>query len=317
MADLIKLPFASRVPDEPIIQPRQEGKYWWEKNGVFNPAAAEYGGFIFLLYRAYDTSYVSRLGLATSEDGVHFTEYDHPVVDTDPDDPYERMGIEDPRITKIEDTYYILHTSASYSRISDYMQGTGIGEDTPWRVRIGMHTTKDFKSYTHHGVILPDISAKNGVLLPKKINNKFCLLYREWIGLESIVKMSLTEDFKTWEYIKEISLPAKSHTWMGFKWGLGSQPIETAKGYLTIYHGVDNDRVYRLGLLMLDKKDPSEVLWYSTPILEPVMPYEKAGFVPNVVYSCGALIKNKDLWIYYGGADRVIGRAVLDVSAFV
>lgn len=305
---------AVRVPAEAILTPRQESKYWWEKNGVFNPGVAEYKQSTMLLYRAYDISYVSRLGLATSQDGMSFKQYEHPAIDTDPDDPYERMGIEDPRITKIDDTYYIIHTAASYHRISENFKVSGIGEDTPWRVRVAMHTTTDFKRYTHHGVILPDIAAKNAALFPQKINNQYCLIYREWIGAESIVKISFTDDFNSWQHTKEVSLPASENSWTQLKWGIGSQPMVTNNGYLVIYHGVDKQRVYRLGLLMLDKQDPSQILWYTTPILEPTMPYEKTGFVPNVVYSCGGVLKDNTLSIYYGGADFVVGRALIDLS---
>ena len=317
MPKLIKLEGATREPEKPIIQPRAGGKFWWEKNGTFNPGVTQYKDSIILAYRAYDTSYVSRLGIANSRDGINFTQYDHPAIDTDPSDPYERIGIEDPRITKIGATYYIVHTAASYLRIDENLHKNGIGEDTPWRVRVAMHTTDDFKTYNHHGVILPDASAKNAALFPEKINNSFCLIYREWIGQDSIIQISFTDNFQNWKNTKELHLPAKENPWMEFKWGIGSQPILTDKGFLIIYHGVDNERTYRLGLLMLDRKDPSQILWYTTPILEPIMPYEKVGYVPNVVYSCGAILRDKILWIYYGAADYVVGRAVMDVSKLI
>src|SRR5690349_13813335 len=143
---LRKFPLAIRQPEQPVLVAREGRKYWWESLGVFNPGVTEYNGQVVLLYRAYDNFRISRLGLAHSFDGIQFTQYDHPAIDTNPDDVYERIGLEDPRITKIDDTYYIIHTSASYNRIGTTEM---VGEDMPWRVRVGMHTTQDFRSYKH------------------------------------------------------------------------------------------------------------------------------------------------------------------------
>lgn len=303
---------AVRSPEEPIIIPRADNLHWWERNGIFNAGVAEYQDKIILIYRAYDDYRMSRLGIATSRDGVQFILYDHPIIDTNPADEFERIGIEDPRVTKIDDTYYIVHTSASYKKIGEYSDVSK--EDyIPWRVRTGMHSTKDFKSFIHHGVILPDIAAKNASLLPEKIDGSFAMYYREFIPGGTILKISYTKDFSSWFNTKEISWPQQDK-WTSLKFGLGSQPIVIPQGYLVVSHGVDTTSAYRLGLMLFDKKDPSKLIWHTGPILEPEMPYEKVGFVPNVVYTCGALIVGEELWIYYGGADRVIARAILQMA---
>ncbi len=303
---------AIRSPQEPIIIPRTDNVHWWERNGIFNAGATEYRDQVILIYRAYDDYRMSRLGIANSRDGVHFKLHDHPIIDTDPADEFERIGIEDPRVTQIEDTYYIVHTSASYKKIGE-ISDVSVGDYIPWRVRTGMHSTKDFKSFTHHGVVLPDVPAKNASLLPEKIDDQFAMYYREFTPTGEVLKISYTKDFSSWSNTKVIPWPAKED-WTGLKFGLGSQPIIIPEGYLIVSHGVDLKGTYRLGIMLFDRKDPSRLLLHTGPILEPEMLYEKEGFVPNVVYTCGALVCGDELWIYYGGADRVIGRAILHMK---
>ncbi|MDP3997825.1 MAG: glycosidase [bacterium] len=307
-----ELPHAKRLPDQPIITPRTGDAYWWEKKGTFNPGVAEYNGQVVLLYRAYDEFRISRLGIATSEDGMNFTRQNLPAIDTDPDDPYERLGIEDARITKIDETYYIVHTSSSYHPIGHRADVSSPKELSaiPWRVRLGLQTTQNFRTFQRYGVFLPDVPAKNGALLPEKINGRFAVYYRE----RDVLNLSFSSDLHRWQDTKTVSRPP-AKLWQANKFGTGSPPILTDIGYLMVYHAVDNNGVYRLGLMMFDRRDPSRILWYSSPILEPEEVYEKEGFIPNVVYSCGAIIRGNELWIYYGAADRVIGRAVFPLDS--
>jgi predicted GH43/DUF377 family glycosyl hydrolase len=307
---------ATRIPTYPIIQPRTSDQHWWERNGTFNPGVTEYQGKVVLLYRAYDDFRISRLGYAESEDGINFTLRDNPAIDTNPNDPFERLGIEDPRITKLDDTYYILHTSASYHEIGHIPDVRGSFGYIPWRVRVGMRTTKDFISFQNYGVILPDIKAKNAFLLPEKVNGEFAVFYREHTETGETLKVSYSTDFKSWHNTTEITW-TKAETWEGFKFGAGSQPIKTEKGWLMVYHAVSNDHVYRLGLMLLDLKDPSKIIWHQGPILEPETDYEKMGFVNNVVYTCGVVQRDNELWIYYGAGDRVIGRATLSLDNII
>ncbi len=307
------LPLAQRSPEQPILSPRLDKEFWWESNGVFNPGVTEYKGKIVLLYRAYDAFRISRLGLAMSEDGVHFEQHPIPAIDTDPDDPDERLGIEDPRITKIDSTYYIVHTAASYHPIGHPSDVRGVMEFIPWRVRVAMHSTEDFDTFYHHDVLLLDIPAKNGCLLPEKIGDRFALYYRELSEGSDILKIAFSHDLEVWEDTVTITWPSPD-PWQAFKFGLGSQPIATPQGFLMVYHAVDVNQVYRLGLMMIDRQNPTRILWHSNPILEPEQPYERTGYVPNVVYSCGAVIRNNELWIYYGASDSVIGRAILPLD---
>lgn len=305
---------ARRDPARPIIEPRAGDRYWWEKNGTFNPGVAEYEGKIVLLYRAYDDFHISRLGLAVSDDGLTFQRFDQPVIDTDPDDPHERLGIEDPRVTRVGDTYYILHTSASYHRVGEQVDPRSVMGYLPWRVRVGMHTTHNFQSFIHHGIIFPHIPAKNSCLLPERVDGRFAVYYREYgaTGGQEVMKLAFTNDFSEWFDITPVVL-LRREVWQNYKIGFGAPPLLTPEGWLMVYHAMDEDKVYRLGLLLLDRKNPARVVGQIGPIMQPEMSYELNGFIPNVVYCCGALMRGDELWLYYGGGDRVIGRAIVDL----
>lgn len=298
---------ARRSPRRPLLQPRTGNQYWWERRGIFNPGVAEHRGKVVLLYRAYDDHFISRFGRAESRDGVHFHRFPFPAVDTDPDDPYERLGIEDARITKIGKRYYVLHTSASYHPLRGHQADVrSVRGYIPWRVRVGMQTTTDFRRFRRQGVILPGVPAKNATLLPEKIHGAFGLYYREG----SALKLSFTRDFRGWFGTKTVRLPHPQR-WEAAKWGTGSPPVATKEGFLMVYHAVDRTLVYRLGLMLFDRARPWIIRWRTGPILEPETGYERRGFIPNIVYACGALRRGRNLWIYYGAGDRVVGRAVL------
>lgn len=303
---------AIRSPERPVLEPRQGERHWWEKLGVFNPGVAEYQGKVILLYRAYDNFRLSRLGYAESGDGVDFEQRDTPAIDAHPDDAFERMGIEDPRITQIGSTYYIIHTSASYHRAGQPSDVDSRTDTVPWRIRIGMHTTEDFNKFKHWGVILPDIPAKNACLLPATKHDGFGLYYREHTAQGEVVKLAYTKDFLHWHDTIEIPWP-NPQSWQSRKFGLGSPPLITPYGWIMITHAIDDSGVYRLGLAQVDPNSPERITWETKSILQPDTPYEKEGYIPNVVYTCGALWREQEqeIWIYYGAADRVIGRAIL------
>lgn len=307
MATLLRV---RRAEQNPILAPRAEAVHWWEQHGVFNAAAAEYEGKIVLLYRAVDPLMISRLGLAISEDGVSFERLDLPVVDADPNEPFERLGVEDPRMTRIGDTYYVVYTAASLHRLGEEVPDlAGISADIPWRVRVALMSTKDFKSFTRHGIILPDITAKNAMLLPGKVGGRYALYYRH--GIRPMVGYS--EDILHWSDCREIHWP-DPEPWEALKIGAGAPPIETERGWLMVYHAVDANRVYRLGLALFERDDPSKLIKRAGPIMEPEEEYERVGYVPNVVFTCGLVPRGDDILLYYGGADYVIGLAHMSLS---
>ena len=154
----------TRYKGNPILKPKEENE--WESKAVFNCAAVSENGKVHLLYRAIGEyeKYISKLGYAVSEDGYNFKRFDEPVFE--PKEFYEPHGCEDPRLTRIGDTFYITYTAMSKRAFS------GSGN------RVALASTKDFKSFERFGVVLPDMEDKNAVLFPEKINGKYVMFHR-------------------------------------------------------------------------------------------------------------------------------------------
>ena len=272
---------------------------------MFNPGAVEVEGKIYLIYRAVGKDNLSRFGLAVSDDGTNFQRKDLPIYESDPEDPYERLGCEDPRVTKIEGSYHLVYKGGSvYPMGAPKPAGT---IEVPWRTRTYITVTTDFEKFDRLGVVLPDKESSNGALFPEKFSGKFLMLARVYPN----VYLTDSIDLKTWSELKFLFGPRKD-AWDGERVGTGASPIKTPRGWLMIYHGVDENKVYRLGLILLDLADPIKVLYRSEePILEPEEPYEKEGYVPNVIFTCGAVEKDGKYFVYYGAADKVIGLATI------
>jgi len=277
-----------RCFDKPVLEPIKE--HPWEAAAVFNCGVYYDGELVHMLYRASDTrdksKFISSFGYAVSKDGFNFYRLDKPVYTGEGEQ--ETRGCEDPRITKLDDTFYILYTGYS-------------GKDT----KICMATTKNFITYKRWGVIFEDVDNKDAALFPEKINDKYVLLHRRmphiWVGFG--------DDLRNWAGHK-IIMQTIPDSWEDYKIGIAGPPLKTEFGWLLFYHAADHNKVYRLGVALLDLNDPSKVLKrQKEPILEPELKWEKEGWVPNVVFSCGAIEKDDRYLIYYGGADTVIGVA--------
>ena len=316
-----------RYSKNPILAPIKE--HFWESKMVFNPAAILKNNRVYLIYRARGSDevngiLVSRLGLAIlKEDGVTVERrYEKPVYE--PKEWYERAGCEDPRITEIDGQYYLLYTA--YEGIT-YEKGKE-------RINIAMASTTDFFNWKRSdNLLLPESlhsyqAKKNGVLFPKKIKGCYVLYYR--VHPDVYIAYSKNLENPRWFGHKVIFGPRKG-LWDCWKIGAGPPPIELKKGWLLIYHGVDRERplrrikvgentetpegVYRVGLVIIDKENPERILYRSEePILEPEEIYEKEGLVPNVVFPCGAVVIKDTLFVYYGGADTVVGVATCKIS---
>ena len=295
-----------RYVKNPILEPL----YWWEGQGVFNPAITEYKGEILMLYRAQGNDGISRFGLTKSSNGKIFKRVSKfPILEGELDNPLTRMGIEDPRITKIDDTYYITYICASvYSSFekSHYKDGRKI----PWRIRVGLTTTRDWSTFRGHGVILPDLDTKNATLLPGKFEGQYQLMHRYKHHLY-LSRSSKIDKFDQGQAI----MFSDSSDWQELKIGLGSAPIDFGIGWLSTFHGVSRDLVYRAGFMLFDKTDPSKILYRSKePVLSPVQGYERKGFVDNIVFPSGMIIVKDEIFVYYGAGDRVVGLATIDAE---
>jgi predicted GH43/DUF377 family glycosyl hydrolase len=295
-----------RYTGNPILTPTSN---WWETAATFNPGATIYQGKVVLLYRAIGGDGLSRFGLAESGDGFNFQRFEDPVLEGELTNPYERLGVEDPRIVQIEETYYITFTAASVYEAWVYQQqkhAPSLSHHAPWRIRPTLVTTKDFKAFKRQGILL-ETDTKNATLFPEKISGQYCLVHRIYPNMY----LTFSPALKDWR-VGQILISPREGFWDSERVGLGAQPIKTEKGWLLFYHGTNKDRVYRLGLLLLDLKDPAKVLYRSDrPILEPQETYEKEGLTPNVVFTCGAVEKDGQYLVYYGAADKVIGLATI------
>ncbi|HDZ22156.1 hypothetical protein LCGC14_1002420 [marine sediment metagenome] len=264
-------------------------------NTVFNAGAAKVGDEYILLLRVEDLRGHSVLALACSEDGYHFTVHDEPVMVPSREGEfgvYERKGIEDPRITRIGDTYYIIYTA-----VSDF------------GARLALAKTEDFRSFERIALI-SEPENKDGALFPRKIDGCYVRLDRPMVGSTGNIWISYSDDLVSWRDSR-VLMTVRGDCWDSWRIGASAPPIETEYGWLEIYHGVketSHGPIYRLGAAMLDRDDPTKILCRSSiPILAPREDYERTGDIPNVVYSTGAIMEEDGaLKIYYSGADTCI-----------
>ncbi|MBU0581014.1 MAG: glycoside hydrolase family 130 protein [Candidatus Margulisbacteria bacterium] len=266
-------------------------------NTVFNAAATKFQGIYLLLLRIENLEGHSVFVIARSEDGYHFEVDEKPCMEPagkglEPFYFYEKKGVEDPRISEIDGVYYI-----TYTAYSDF------------GARISLVKTTDFKNFERIALISGP-GNKDCVLFPKKINGEYIRLDRPVGKGIGNIWISYSKDLVNWGKSEKL-ISVRNGYWDDYRIGASVPPIETAAGWLEIYHGVKDiagGPIYRLGALLLDHKDPRKILGRSdVPILSPREYYERVGDVNNVVFSCGAVLEdNKEVKIYYGAADTSI-----------
>ncbi len=289
----------TRVPENPVLVPRAEVP--WERKAVFNPGVVEYKGKIYMLYRAVGEyeRYISRLGLAVSEDGIHFERFREPVFE--PREEYERFGCEDPRITPLEGRFYITYTALSARAFSE--RGN----------YVGLASTKDFHTFERHGVVLPEFEDKDAVIFPEQVKGKYVMFHR----IVPDIWIAYSEDLVHWYGHKKVMYP-RPGCWDSVKIGAGPPPVKTDEGWLLFYHGVDKARTYRMGVALFDLDAPEKLI--SRPleyVLEPREEWEREGDIPHVVFACGVVERDGDFLLYYGGGDKVVGVARAPVKEVV
>lgn len=237
--------------------------------------------------------FVSSIGYARSLDGIHFERYEKPVLVGMTEQ--EGWGVEDPRITKLEGRYYMLYTAFGGRSWDD--------------IRISLVESEDLVNWSGRRILL-DEPNKDAALLPEKVGGKYVLFHRRHPN----IWIAYSDDLRTW-HGHEIIMTPRPGFWDSRKIGIAGPPLKLEQGWLLIYHGVDENQVYRLGAALLDGEDPSKVLArQEAPILEPELEWERHGLVPNVVFSCGACEKDGVIYVYYGAADTCIGVAAVDVE---
>ncbi len=298
-----------RFDGNPIMTPLLELD--WQAKAVFNPAAIYEDGKVHLVYRAQSDDGTSVMGYATSRDGLHIDEnLDYPIYT--PREDFEikphatgNSGCEDPRVTKIGERLYM--TYAAYDGIN------------PPRVALTSIALSDFLqrrwNWDLPRLISPaGVDDKDACVVQGK-NNTYIFFHR--LGDNIWVEVSKHLDFNEENPLAgHVIAGPHEGKWDDLKLGIAGPPIETKDGWLLLYHGVSKpDTIYRVGAMLLDLHDPTKVLARAAdPIFEPEMPYELEGLVPNVVFPCGSVVIDDVLYVYYGGADKVIGVATIPLS---
>lgn len=240
---------------------------------------------------------LSHLRIARSKNGVDFKIDENPCIF--PNSTEEEWGMEDPRITQIEDTYYINYTAVSKN-----------GAAT------ALISTKDFVNFKRHGIIFAPEN-KDVTIFPEKINEKYIAFNRpvpKAIGNPDIW-MAESPDLVHWGKQRHFYGVSDEETWDNGRIGGGAVPFKTEKGWIKIYHAADKNNRYCLGAFLLDKDDPYKIIGKTNkPILQPEMEYEINGFFGNVIFTCGCLYENGIVKIYYGAADDKICLAEIELN---
>ncbi len=230
-----------------------------------------------------------KLYIARSNDGRYFDVDAKPFMDQ-ADKKYEEISVMDGRITPFENTYYISYVAESR-----------------YGYRIGLARTDDFKTVTRLGFI-SEVDTKGAALFPEKINGRFAMLKRPWAG--GSIWISYSDDLVYWGNSKIVLSPRPGH-WDTSRVGISVPPFRLKDGrWLVIYYGIKTTSagpLFRIGAIFLDPDNPAKVIGRTNiPILSPRERYERIGDVPNLVFSCGAIMEDEKLFLYYGGSNSCI-----------
>ena len=271
---------------------------------VHNAGVTKYKNRYIMLFRSHLRNGRSIIGIAESENGFDFTVRPKPFITPGKNglfSIYEEFGVEDPRICKIKEDYYI--TYSAYSKHG---------------VRIALAKTKNFNSIEKISFITTT-DYRNLVLFPEKINDRYIRLDRPHSEISPwSIWISYSPDLIHWGDSELIIKPVQYH-WDEMKIGPGATPFKTDEGWLNIYHGVFptmSGSVYRLGVALHDLNNPAKIIGIADSwILQPEDKWEITGYVPNVVFTCGAIPEDDGtVKIYWGGADTVmcVGTAIIE-----
>ena len=274
---------------------------------IFNSAVMPYGDEFIGVFRGEQVNGIPYIYMGRSKDAIHW-DFDKDKIQFVDEEgkPFMPIYAYDPRLVKVEDTYYIIWCQDFYG------------------AAIGIAKTTDFKTFTRiENPFLP--FNRNAVLFPRKIGGNFMLLSRPSDSGHTPfgdIFVSFSKDMEFWGRHRHVMspIPGDESAWQCTKVGPGPIPIKTDEGWLLIYHGVIttcNGFVYRMGAALLDLEQPWKVLARSKEyVLAPHEYYECVGDVPNVVFPCAALADADTgrITIYYGCADTVTGMAFTTVD---
>jgi len=308
-----------RYPNNPILGP--DKTHVWEAQAVFNGCPVKDEDGYHLLYRALSfekkhkdqTMEVSTIGYAHSDDGYSFTDDRMQLIK--PEKEWEKYGCEDPRVTKIDDKYYI-----TYTALSDFPH-------TPEGIKIGVAVTKDFKTIeSKHQVT--HFNSKAMAIFPERINGKIVAILT--INTDKPPVRIMLAEFDTPEqmwnkkYWDKWKTNLDTHT-LHFQRSLedhieiGAPPVKTEDGWLLMYSYIRNYKTghptFGIETALLDIENPVRVIGRSLdPLIKPEELYEQYGVIPNITFPSGLLVEGEELRLYYGAADTVCAVATTSLS---
>ncbi|MEV1007504.1 glycoside hydrolase family 130 protein [Streptomyces sp. NPDC049881] len=305
----VPFPLGPFTPYEgnPVLRPRGDG---WESSNLYNPAAVVVDGEVVLLYRAHAADIVSHIGIARSRDGFTFEREDAPVLS--PEHPYESRGCEDPRVTRIGDTFYLTYTGWD-----------GVA------ARLCLATSRDLRAWTKHGPVIEDgydtfatthprpggTWHKAGVIVPERIDGRWWMYFGE-----GAIFHATSDDLLHWTPCPN-DRPVHSPTpgsWDELLVEIGPPPVITDNGLMVFLtngarKGETTDVDYRCGQIAIPLSGPTRVIASMTrPWLRPRTFEERNGLVSNVTFVEG-LVEHRGRWLaYYGQSDTTLAVAVYD-----
>lgn len=316
----------NKYENNPILKPEPANA--WESLCVCNPGAWYDGEKFYLLYRAAgeDTEHYIYFGLAESEDGFHFQRVSGQPVFSPDTDSFDGGCVEDARIVKYGDTFFITYAFRPFppGQYWKFAKNQVLQYETtemaPSCLRMnitnsGLLISKDLKHFRRLGRITKsDIDDRDVILFPEKIKNKFVMLHRpkEWVGEKYGCKnpsiwISFSEDLLEWNSSE--LLMEGIYDWEE-KIGGSAPPIKTGQGWLTLYHAVDRQGIYRVGAMLLDLENPAKIIARAKDyIMEPEFDYEFEGLYKGCVFPTGNIVAGDTLYVYYGCADKYVGVA--------
>ena len=275
----------------PILRPNPFNE--WEALNVFNCAVVFHNGLFHMLYRAQGVDYVSRIGYAVSADGVDFNRLQQPILW--PQSDLEKRGVEDPRVTYLADEGRFIMAYTAYS-------AQGI---TPMFAQ-----SRNLITWQRIGPLVTGEKNKDHALFPRRIGGRYVSFHRP----PPAMWLAYSDDLASWGSFQMLMEPRPGQ-WDGRTIGAGGVPIETEHGWLIIYHAYDDTRTYRFGAALLDLEDPSQVIHRPQDfILEPREPWERKGDVAMAIFTTANPVVDGTVYVYYGGADRVIGLATCQLD---
>ena len=323
-----------RCIKNPIVVP---GIHDYRRVSVFNPGVIFNNGEFLMYERAAGSlrPFRTSIGLLKSSNGIDFTVVsDKPVFTADmlgfPDG-----SVEDARVVKIDGVFYMCYALQPYA-FDCWPTGIAVPDYYPehypqWKenntepmiTRSGIAVSDDGVSFKQLCYTTPqEIDDRDNALFPEKIGGKYALIRRpmQYVGAEYGTELpgiwiSFSDDLNTWSK-PELLATAETPEWEGLKIGAAATPLKTGKGWLLLYHGVDNHSVYRVGAMLLDLNNPRKVIARTKkPVMEPEMYYEKHGLViNNTVFPTANLIHDGKIYIYYGCCDTCISLATVPLD---